>query len=138
MNPTRRDSPQPGPRRSVLRTLSSRCQVCTEYASQDDLYAVLSLLVCRPCWAVAVTQYAEAYPDLKANQNMAQLMEELTSTENKIGFSRQAFNDSVTTYNTACQVFPAVLFAGMFGFAQADLFEVEEPTQREAPKVSFS
>jgi LemA protein len=81
---------------------------------------------------------AEAYPDLKANQNMAQLMEELTSTENKIGFSRQAFNDSVTTYNTACQVFPAVLLAGMFGFSQADLFEIEEPTQREAPKVSFS
>ncbi len=81
---------------------------------------------------------AEAYPDLKANQNMAQLMEELTSTENKIGFSRQAFNDSVTTYNTACQVFPAVLLAGMFGFSQADLFEIEEPTQREAPKVSFN
>ena len=81
---------------------------------------------------------AEAYPDLKANQNMAQLMEELTSTENKIGFSRQAFNDSVTTYNTACQVFPAVLLARMFGFSQADLFEIEEPTQREAPKVSFN
>ena len=81
---------------------------------------------------------AEAYPDLKANQNMAQLMEELTSTENKIGFSRQAFNDSVTTYNTATQVFPAVLLAGMFGFSAADLFEIEEPTQREAVKVSFS
>ncbi len=80
---------------------------------------------------------AEAYPDLKANQNMAQLMEELTSTENKIGFSRQAFNDSVTTYNTATQVFPAVLLAGMFGFSAADLFEIEEPTQREAVKVSF-
>ena len=81
---------------------------------------------------------AEAYPDLKANQNMAQLMEELTSTENKIGFSRQAFNDSVTSYNTARQVFPAALLAGMFGFADADLFEIEEPTEREAPKVSFS
>ncbi len=81
---------------------------------------------------------AEAYPDLKANQNMAQLMEELTSTENKIGFSRQAFNDSVTTYNTATQVFPAVLLAGMFGFSAADLFEIEEPTEREAVKVSFT
>ncbi len=81
---------------------------------------------------------AEAYPDLKANQNMAQLMEELTSTENKIGFSRQAFNDSVTSYNTACQVFPAVFLAGTFGFAAADLFEIEEPTEREAVKVSFN
>ncbi|MCZ6725874.1 MAG: LemA family protein [Acidobacteria bacterium] len=81
---------------------------------------------------------AEAYPDLKANQNMAQLMEELTSTENKIGFSRQAFNDSVTTYNTAIQVFPAVLLAGMFSFNEADLFEIEEPTEREPVKVSFS
>ena len=80
---------------------------------------------------------AEAYPDLKANQNMAQLMEELTSTENKISFSRQAFNDSVTSYNTGRQVFPAVLLAGTFGFAGADLFEIEEPTEREAPKVSF-
>jgi len=80
---------------------------------------------------------AEAYPDLKANQNMMQLMEELTSTENKIAFARQAFNDSVTTYNTAREVFPAVLFAGVFGFMAAELFEITNAAEKEAPKVSF-
>ena len=79
----------------------------------------------------------EAYPDLKANQNMLALQEELSSTENKIAFSRQAYNDSVMTYNTARETFPSVMFAGMFGFQPADLFEIEEPQQREAPKVSF-
>lgn len=79
----------------------------------------------------------EAYPDLKANQNMLALQEELTSTENKISFARQAFNDAVTAYNIARETFPSVVFAGMFGFQPADLFEIEEPDQREAPKVSF-
>lgn len=79
----------------------------------------------------------EAYPDLKANQNMLALQEELTSTENKISFARQAFNDAVTAYNIARETFPSVVFAGMFGFQPADLFEIEEPGQREAPKVSF-
>jgi len=80
---------------------------------------------------------SENYPDLKANQNMLSLQEELTSTENKVAFSRQAYNDAVMTYNTARETFPNVIFAGMFNFQQADLFEVEEPQQREAPKVSF-
>jgi LemA protein len=80
---------------------------------------------------------AEAYPDLKANQNMMQLTEELTSTENKISFARQAYNDAVTTYNTAREVFPTVLIAGMFGFQVAALFEIEQREQREAPKVAF-
>ncbi len=79
----------------------------------------------------------ERYPDLKANQTSMQLMEELTSTENKISFARQAYNDSVMTYNTTREVFPNVIFAGMFGFAQAELFEVKDEEQREAPKVSF-
>lgn len=79
----------------------------------------------------------EAYPDLKANQNMLAVQEELTSTENKISFARQAFNDAVTAYNIARETFPSVVFAGMFGFQPADLFEIEEPGQREAPKVSF-
>jgi len=79
---------------------------------------------------------AEAYPDLKANQNMMSLQEELTSTENKIGFARQAFNDAVTAYNNQRQVVPTVLVAGMFGFAPASLLEAEAG-QREAPKVSF-
>ena len=80
---------------------------------------------------------SEAYPDLKANQNMMQLTEELTSTENRISFARQAYNDAVTGYNTAREVFPTVLIAGMFGFTEAVLFEVADGAQKEAPKVRF-
>lgn len=80
----------------------------------------------------------ERYPDLKANQNIAQLMEELTSTENKVAFARQAFNDSVMFYNTARETFPTVMVAGMFGFQPAQLFEITVAQEREAPKVSFS
>jgi LemA protein len=79
---------------------------------------------------------SEAYPDLKANQNMLALQEELTSTENKIGFSRQGFNDAATDYNNRREVFPAVMVAGMFGFAEASLLETA-PAERAAPKVSF-
>ncbi|MBC8205616.1 MAG: LemA family protein [Kiritimatiellales bacterium] len=81
---------------------------------------------------------SEAYPDLKANQNMMQLTEELTSTENRISFARQAYNDAVTLYNTAREVFPTVLIAGMFNFTAAVLFEVTDEAQKEAPKVNFS
>lgn len=81
---------------------------------------------------------SEQYPDLKANQNMLQLTEELTSTENKISFARQAYNDSVMTYNTTREVFPNVMFAGMFGFLPAELFKIEDPTERNAPKVQFT
>lgn len=81
---------------------------------------------------------AEAYPDLKANQTMSQLMEELTSTENKVAFSRQAYNDSVMVYNTARESFPAVIFAGMMGFSAAQLLEIERPEEREAVRVSFT
>ena len=80
---------------------------------------------------------SEAYPDLKANQNMMQLTEELTTTENKVAFSRQAYNDSVLAYNNKREVFPNNIFAGMFGFAEAALFEIESPAEREAPKVQF-
>jgi LemA protein len=81
---------------------------------------------------------SEAYPDLKANQNMMQLTEELTSTENKISFARQAYNDSVMTYNTDREVFPSNLIAGMFNFGTAELFVVDKPEEKVAPKVSFS
>ena len=81
---------------------------------------------------------SEQYPDLKANQNMMQLTEELTSTENKIAFARQAYNDSVMTYNNAREVFPAVLLAGALGFQPAELFKIDDPTERNAPKVSFA
>ena len=79
----------------------------------------------------------EQYPDLKANQNMLALQEELTSTENKVAFSRQAFNDAVMTYNTAREVFPSNLIAGMLNFSEASPFEIENPGERTAPKVAF-
>jgi LemA protein len=80
----------------------------------------------------------EAYPDLKANQNILQVQEELTSTENKVAFARQAFNDSVMEYNTKRESFPDTIFAGMFGFGPATLLEsTEAPEERQAPKVSF-
>jgi LemA protein len=80
---------------------------------------------------------AEAYPDLKANTTMLQLMEELTSTENKVAFARQAYNDAVMAYNTQREVFPSNLIAGMFNFGPAELFLVQKPEEREAPKVTF-
>lgn len=80
---------------------------------------------------------SEAYPDLKANQNMMQLQEELTSTENKVGFSRQAFNDSVMDYNIYRETFPNILVAGTLGFVTAQQFTLENPTEREAPKLKF-
>lgn len=81
---------------------------------------------------------SEAYPDLKANQNMAQLMEELRTTENQIAFARQAFNDAVTRYNTSREVFPNSLIAGSANFGPAELLEaIEAPEMRETPQVSF-
>jgi LemA protein len=80
---------------------------------------------------------SESYPDLKANQTMAQLMEELSSTENKISFSRQAYNDSVMQYNTARETFPGNIFAGSFNFGPATLWEITEAKEREAVKVQF-
>lgn len=86
---------------------------------------------------LAINAVAESYPELKANQNFLALQEELTSTENKVAFSRQAYNDSVRDYNTGIQVFPTVLIAGMFGYHKRDMFEVESDAVKEAPKVQF-
>ena len=80
---------------------------------------------------------SEAYPDLKANQNMMQFQEELASTENKVAFSRQAFNDSVLGYNTTAESFPNNVVAGMFSFALASLLEIESEEKRAVPEVSF-
>ena len=80
----------------------------------------------------------EAYPDLKANQNFMALQEELTSTENKIGFARQYYNDSVMHFNNKTEMFPSNVVAGMFSFKAAEFFELTEPQEREAPKVDFS
>ena len=79
----------------------------------------------------------ERYPELKANQNMMALQEELTSTENKVSFARQAYNDAVMAYNTKRETFPSNLFAGVFGFTEAKLFEILDAAEREAPKVKF-
>ena len=81
---------------------------------------------------------AEAYPDLKANTTMMSLMEELTSTENKVAFARQAYNDAVMSYNTQRETFPTNTIAGTFNFSPAELFVIEKPAEKEAPKVSFS
>jgi LemA protein len=81
---------------------------------------------------------AEAYPDLKANQTMMQLSEELTSTENKVAFARQAFNDAVMSYNNAREMFPNSVVAGMFAFWPAQLLEIESAEKRAVPKVSFT
>jgi LemA protein len=81
---------------------------------------------------------AESYPDLKANQTMMQLSEELTSTENRVAFARQAFNDAVMAYNTRRETFPSVVLAGPLGFQAAQLWEIEAPQEREAVKVSFT
>ena len=81
---------------------------------------------------------AEAYPNLKADQSMNRVMEELTSTENRVGFARQSFNDQVMEYNTKRESFPTNIIAGMFNFAPAELFIIDKPEQKEAPRVSFT
>jgi LemA protein len=113
----------------------------TAAANPADAAAIKSLGAAETGLAGALSRLmvvAEQYPDLKANQNMMQLTEEITSTENKVSFARQAYNDSVMTYNTTRETFPNVIFAGMFGFLVAQLFQIENATEREAPKVSFS
>ncbi len=110
-------------------------------ASPDDAGAVKGLIGAETALTGALGRFfalAEAYPDLKANQTMATLMEELTSTENKVAFARQAYNDSVMVYNTAREQFPGAMLAGPMGFNEAALFEIEAPAQREAPKVQFT
>ncbi len=113
----------------------------TAAANPADGNAMRGLLSAETGLAGALSRLmvvSEAYPDLKANQNMMQLTEELTSTENKIAFARQAYNDSVMTYNTTRETFPNVIFAGMFGFLPAELFKIDDPAERNAPKVSFT
>ncbi len=113
----------------------------TAAASPGDAAAVKNLASAESGLSGALSRLmvvSEAYPDLKANQNMMQLTEELTSTENKISFARQAYNDSVMTYNTGREVFPTNIIAGMFNFGPAELFVIDKPEQKEAPKVSFT
>ena len=113
----------------------------TAAANPADAGAMKNLLGAESGLAGAMSRLmvvSEQYPDLKANQNMMQLTEEMTSTENKISFARQAYNDSVMTYNTSRESFPTNILAGMFNFGEAQLFQIENAAEREAPKVSFS
>ena len=80
----------------------------------------------------------ENYPELKANQNFLALQEELTSTENKIAFSRQAYNDDVMMFNNKIEMFPSSIVAGMFNFVRSEFFEIEDKAEKQAPKVSFN
>jgi LemA protein len=110
-------------------------------ANPADAAAMKGLLSAESGLGAALSRLmvvSEQYPDLKANANMAQLTEELTSTENKISFARQAYNDSVMTYNTARETFPNNFISGMFNFAAAELFQVDNAAERQAPQVKFT
>jgi LemA protein len=105
-----------------------------------DVAAMQGLIGAERGLAGAMTRFfalAEAYPDLKADANMRQLSEELSTTENRIAFARQAYNDAVTQYNTARETFPANVVAGSFGFEEAPLLLIDNDAEREAPRVSF-
>ncbi len=109
-------------------------------AHPDDPDAILALAGAEGLLTGAMTKFmalSESYPDLKANETMSQMMEQLTSTENKVAFSRQAFNDAVMTYNTYREQFPNSFIANTYQFKEAELFEIEEPEVRKPVKVSF-
>ena len=109
-------------------------------ANPGDPNAIQNLSTAEVALAGSLNKFiglAEAYPDLKANQNMLALQEELTSTENKVSFARQAFNDAVASYNIACESFPSNLVAGFGRFVPAQMFEITAPAEREAVKVQF-
>jgi LemA protein len=105
-----------------------------------DMAAMQGLIGAERTLAGAMTRFfalAEAYPDLKADANMRQLSEELTTTENRVAFARQSYNDTVMQYNTARETFPSNLIAGSFGFEEAPLLIIEDDAERAAPRVSF-
>ena len=113
----------------------------TAAANPADAGAMKNLLGAESGLAGAMSRLmvvSEQYPDLKANQNMMQLTEEMPSTENKISFARQAYNDSVMGYNTTRESFPTNILAGMFNFAEAQLFQVDSAAERTAPQVKFT
>ena len=120
--------------REVLENVTKARQQAIDASSVKDQAKAENMLTStlRSLFAVA-----ENYPDLKANTNMLALQEELVSTENKISFARQHYNDCVMVYNTRTETFPSNVIAGMFSFKERDFFELAEEAQREAPKVSF-
>ena len=126
---------------AVIAARNSAAQAERKVAGDPtDVAAMQGLMGAERSLAGAMTRFfalAEAYPDLKADANMRQLSEELTSTENRIAFARQAYNDAVMAYNTARETVPTNMIAGSFGFEEAPLLVIEDPKQREAPRVSF-
>ena len=124
----------------ALITARNSASSARKSVSPDDASNMKDLMVSEGALGASLGNLfalSESYPDLKANQNMMQLTEELTSTENKVGFSRQAYNDAVTVYNTKRETFPTNMIAGMFNFGEAILFEVSDPSERDAIKVEF-
>lgn len=126
---------------AVIQARNQAQQAETKAAGQpDDPEAIQQLAGAEQSLTGALGRLfalSENYPDLKANQNMMQLSEELSSTENKIAFARQSFNDAVMTFNTYREKFPNIVFAGSLGFGEARLFEMESPEERQAPTITF-
>jgi LemA protein len=120
--------------KDTLEAVTKARQMAVDASNIKDQMAAENMLTStlRSLFAVS-----ENYPDLKANQNMLALQEELTSTENKISFSRQFYNDSVMQYNTKRETFPTALIAGMFNFQREEFFEIDIPEERQAVKVKF-
>ena len=118
---------------TLERVVQARSQAVSAQGVGDQIKAEGELSAALGRLMVVVEQY----PDLKANQNFLGLQEELTSTENKIGFSRQNYNDSVMQYNNKTEVFPSNIVAGMFNFKQSEFFEIEDQADREVPQVKF-
>ncbi|HSJ63172.1 MAG TPA: LemA family protein [Gemmatimonadaceae bacterium] len=126
---------------AVINARNSAAQAEQRVAGDPtDVAAMQQLSGAERGLAGAMTRFfalSEAYPQLKADANMRQLTEELTSTENRIAFARQAYNDAVTSYNTSRETFPSSILAGTFGFAEAPLLTIENEVERAAPRVSF-
>jgi LemA protein len=126
---------------AVIAARNSAAQAEKQVAGNPaDAAAMQALIGAERSLAGAMTRFfalAEAYPDLKADSNMRQLSEELTSTENRVAFARQSYNDSVMQYNTARESFPANMIAGSFGFEEAPLLLIENEAEREAPRIKF-
>jgi LemA protein len=126
---------------AVIAARNSAVQAERQVAGDPtDMAAMQGLIGAERTLAGAMTRFfalAEAYPDLKADANMRQLSEELTTTENRVAFARQSYNDTVMQYNTARETFPSNLIAGSFGFEEAPLLIIEDDAERAAPRVSF-
>ena len=123
--------------RETLEAVVKARQTCVDLKNAGDIGGLMKAEGALTQSLRGLFAVAENYPDLKANQNMLQVQEELTTTENKIGFSRQAYNDSVMRYNNSCEQFPGSMVSGMFGFKLAEFFEIEDAQERKNVKVSF-